>query len=130
MVKISTTKKLSRFMMNCIIDGVLFIWWLILYYFYLYAWCSITWFLNSWMKLFIYLLLNWSSFFFLSIKLLFFHAMPFFEICRNIQNIKYRMKRYIVSLENYFSCKLYLPIYYILFSNVINNFASTLRQLE
>ena len=44
--------------------------------------------------------------------------------------LNYCIKRHITSWENSCRCRLYLPIYYIHLSNVINNLAPALRQLQ
>ena len=55
------------------------------------------------MNLFIYLLLNYFCYFFLSIKLLFLMSST---ICRSTKNIKYCTKHHITSFEHCVSCKL------------------------
>ena len=59
--------------------------------------CILIYYPNAYVKLFIYLLFNGSSFFFLSINLLF--CMCFLKFVRSIENNKYCIKCYIVSLQ-------------------------------
>ena len=80
------------------------------------------------MKLFIYLLLNCLSYFYLLTQLLLYVSLKFL---RSIGNTRFCIKLHITSWGNCFRCRIYrCRISYLLLSNVINKLFSTLRQRE